>query len=293
LRIVLACNTERGRRVVAALARLAPGATLDVVSGPETGGEPPFLADIQREAEAAGASFEQGTRLDRAAGADLLLMVNWRRMVPLSVCRTMSLGAFVFHDSLLPEYRGFSPTVWAVVNGDDHTGVTLIEAAEEADQGDIVDQERVPIGLDETIAQVTERVTGVYLALLERNLAGLLDGAAPRRPQDHARATWARRRTADDNRIDWTWSAARIHDLVRGITRPYPGAFTSLDGHEVRVWAARPDWSASGSPGEVLADRPGQGTLVAAGTGGIWITELELAGLPSGTGRLAPGARLG
>lgn len=76
----------------------------------------------------------------------------------------------------LPEYRGFSPTVWAIINGEDHTGVTLFKIAEEVDAGDIVDQERVPIGPDDTIAVVIERVTQTYLDLLERNLDGLING---------------------------------------------------------------------------------------------------------------------
>jgi methionyl-tRNA formyltransferase len=293
LRIVLACNTERGRRVLDTLARLTGGAALEVFCGREEGGEPAFAAAIERKAEAVGATFHQATSLESVAEADLLLMVNWRRMLAPSICARMRLGAFVFHDSLLPEYRGFSPTVWAVVNGEDHTGVTLIEAAEEADQGDIVDQARVPVGAHETIAEVMERVTGTYLELLERNLPALLAGTAPRRPQDHSRATWARRRTPEDNHIDWSWPAARVHDLVRGTTRPYAGAFTTFEGQEVRVWASLLDPSASGSPGQVLAAEPGRRTLVAAGSGGVWLSDLEVGGHPTAAGSFEPGARLG
>jgi methionyl-tRNA formyltransferase len=292
VRILLACNTERGRRVLGSLARLAPDAAIDVYCGREEGGEPPFVEAIERAAHAAGATFWQATTLEGVADADLLLMVNWRRMVPLEVCRRMRLGSFVFHDSLLPEYRGFSPTVWAIVNGEDHTGVTLIEAAAGADEGDVVDQARVPIGPRETIAAVMERVTGTYLELLERNLPALLAGTAPRRPQDHSRATLARRRTPEDNRIRWSWPAARIHDLVRGITRPYAGAFTTFEGRELRVWAARLDPSAHGPPGRVLAAGPGKETLVAAASGGVWLTEVEADGGGPFAG-LPPGVRLG
>jgi methionyl-tRNA formyltransferase len=291
VRIVLACNTERGRRVLAELAKLAPDAALDVFCGREEGGEPAFTAAIEQEAEAAGATFLQTTTLDGAAGADLLLMVNWRRMVPLEICRRMRLGSFVFHDSLLPEYRGFSPTVWAMVNGEDHTGVTLIEAAAAADEGDIVDQARVPIGPTETIAEVMERVTGTYLELLGRNLPALLADTAPRRPQDHSRATWARRRTQEDNRIRWSWPAARIYDLIRGTTHPYAGAFTTFEGRELRVWAARLDPSAYGPPGQVLASESGGETLVAGANGAVWLTDIEVGGEALSAGP-PPGARL-
>ena len=275
MRIVLACNTERGRRVLAALARLAPGAGLEVFCGREEGGEPAFVENLAREAAAANARFRESTSLEGVEEADLLLMVNWRRLVPMEVCGRMRLGAFVFHDSLLPEYRGFSPTVWAMVNGEDHTGVTLLEAVAEADQGDIVDQARVPIGPEETIAEVMERVTGTYLELLERNLPALVTGAAQRRPQDPARASWARKRTPDDNRIDWSQPAKKAFDLIRGVTRPYAGAFTDLEGGRLRVWAARLDDAASGPPGTVLRTEPGRGLLVAAGSGGLWLTEFS------------------
>jgi len=273
LRIVLACNTERGRRVLTALRRLAPDAGLEVFCGREEGGEPAFIENLRQGAEAAKARFQESTSLVSVEDADLLLMVNWRRLVPMEVCRRMRLGAFVFHDSLLPEYRGFSPTVWAIANGEDHTGVTLLEAAAEADQGDIVDQARVPIGPEETIATVMERVTDSYLELLARNLPALLAGSAPRRPQDHSRATWAPKRTAEDNRIDWSQPAKKAFDLVRAVTRPYAGAFTDLGDGTVRVWAARLDPQASGEPGRVLRSESARGLLVAAGEGGLWLTD--------------------
>jgi methionyl-tRNA formyltransferase len=278
LRIVLACNTERGRRVLAALRRLAPDAELEVFCGREEGGEPAFVESLRQEAEGARARFQESTSLASVTDAHLLLMVNWRRLVPIEVCRRMRLGAFVFHDSLLPEYRGFSPTVWAIANGEDHTGVTLLEAAAEADQGDIVDQARVPIGPQETIAGVMERVTDTYLELLERNLPALLAGSAPRHPQDHSRASWARKRTAEDNRIDWSQPAMKSFDLVRAVTRPYAGAFTDLGGGTLRVWAARLDAEASGAPGTVLRSESGGGLLVAAGEGGLWLTEVSREG---------------
>src|SRR5207247_5205011 len=111
---------------------------------------------------------------------DLMLAVSWRYLIPRSVYGRARLGTFVFHDSLLPEYRGFSPTVWSIVNGEDHTGVTLFEMDRGVDTGCVVAQERVPIGPEETIATVMERVTQGFLRLLERSLRDLLAGTAPR-----------------------------------------------------------------------------------------------------------------
>lgn len=115
---------------------------------------------------------------------DLMFAVNWRYLIPASVYQKPRQGTFVFHDSLLPTYRGFSPTVWSILNGEAYTGVTLFEIADNIDEGDVVAQQQIAIGPYQSIATVMEQVTEGYLALLEQNLDQLLQGTAPRRPQD-------------------------------------------------------------------------------------------------------------
>src|SRR5690606_18388029 len=122
---------------------------------------------------------------------------------PSAIYERARLGAFVFHDSLLPAYRGFSPTVWAIINGEDNTGVTLFHMADDVDSGDIVAQQRVSIAPDETIADVLENVTQAYLSVLESYLPALMDGSAPRIPQEHEAATYTCKRLPEDNAIDW------------------------------------------------------------------------------------------
>src|SRR5262249_44273378 len=148
------------------------------------------------------------------------------------------LGAYVFHDSLLPRYRGFSPTVWAMINGESETGATLFAVSEEVDYGDIIAQSRVSINSDETIAEVMERVTDAYLLLLEQNLPRLMSGNVPRTPQDHLRATYTSKRVPEDNRIMWNSPTDVIHNLIRAVTRPYTGAYTYLDDMKLIVWSA-------------------------------------------------------
>jgi methionyl-tRNA formyltransferase len=215
---------------------------------------------------------------------DLLVAVGWRYLVPKEVYTKARLGAYVFHDSLLPEYRGFSPTVWAIVNGEDHTGATLFAITEAVDAGDIVDQERVSIGPTETIATVMNRVNEAYLRLMVKNLPRLLDGTAPRHPQDHSRATYTCRRKPEDNRIPWQIGTREILNLIRGVTSPYSGAFTSLNGRKLMVWAAEllPDAPKyiGRIPGRVVEVRPGVGAVVLTGNGALLLTQVQVEGEP-------------
>ena len=289
MRAVILCATARGLRFVRRFAELLPGAELVVFSFPEAPGEPPFLEAIRAATAEAGGELvvarDVGSRdCERlwAEAPDLLFAVSWRYLVPRRIFHRPRLGAFVFHDSLLPAYRGFAPTVWAIVNGEAATGVTLFEMTDEVDAGDIVDQLAVPIGPDDTIAEVMERVTVGYLATLERNLPALLAGSAPRRAQDHTRASFACKRMPQDNRIDWSLPTQRIYDLVRGVTRPYAGAFTVLSGRELKVWRARrlapePRWVGR-VPGRVAEVRPGEGSIVLTGDGALLLTEVQPCG---------------
>ncbi len=288
MRIVLLCATRRGYLFLQKLVALVPQSDFVVFSFQEEPWEPPFLNDIRELTLASGGRFFQARQVGsqcwspfwESTAVDLMLVVSWRYMIPPSVYRRPRFGTFVFHDSLLPKYRGFSPTVWAIINGEDHTGVTLFEIAEEVDAGDIVAQERVPIGPNDTIADVMERVTCTYLDLLERNLDSLINGTAPRYPQDHSRATYTCKRLPEDNQIEWTASSESIYNLIRAASAPYPGAYTYLSGKRVHVWSAQ---RATGAPhyigripGRVVEVRPGEGSIVLTGDGALLLTRVQM-----------------
>lgn len=288
-RIVLLCATRRGYLFLEKLADLAPDAELVVFSFREDPWEPPYFEDILALAKQRGARFYETKNIGAEKwqsfweneSVDLMLVVSWRFMIPANVYRKPRRGTFVFHDSLLPAYRGFGPTVWAMINGEDHTGVTLFEIVDEVDAGNIIDQQRVPIGFEETITIVLPRVTDTYLELLERNLDLLLDGTAPRRPQDLRLATYTCKRLPEDNRIDWSADSIEVYNLIRAVTHPYPGAFTSLDGRKLAIWAAQhqeiPTY-AGRIPGRVIQVRPGEGAVVMTGNGALLVTEVQLEG---------------
>jgi len=211
-----------------------------------------------------------------ALECDLLFAVSWRYMIPERIFRCASKGAYVFHDSLLPDYRGFAPTVWAMVRGRDYSGVSLVEMSPRADEGALVDSERVPIYPSDTIADVLPRVTGAYLTVLERFLDSLRRGTVRSVPQDASRATYNPRRTRDDDRIIWTKSAGEIQNLIKAVTRPYRGAWTTLDGSELIVWSGVVLHTATkGFPGRVCELHPGKGAAVQCGAGMLLIQSVS------------------
>jgi len=224
----------------------------------------------------------------RAAAPELLFSFYYRQLLPPAVLALPHLGAFNMHGSLLPRYRGRAPVNWAVLNGETETGATLHHMVAKADAGDIVDQERVPIGPEDTAAEVGARVAEASVRILDRRLLELCEGRAPRRPQDEPHATCFGRRRPEDGRIDWSRSAREVVNLVRAVTRPFPGAFSDTEGGRLFVWRARVRPGA-GRPGTVLAVDP---LTVAAGEGAVEILDASLEGRAGSWQTWPPGARL-
>jgi methionyl-tRNA formyltransferase len=170
---------------------------------------------------------------------DFLFSFYYRYMLSPAVLATAMRGAFNMHGSLLPKYRGRVPVNWAVLRGEKSTGATLHEMVEKADAGRIADQMEVPILPDDRALEVFRKVTVAAELVLDRVLPRLVDGTARLTTQDLSRGGYFRGRKTDDGRIDWTKGAREIHDLVRAVAPPYPGAFTMLDGSRLRILRSR------------------------------------------------------
>jgi methionyl-tRNA formyltransferase len=231
---------------------------------------------------------------------DFLFSFYYRFMIPADVLELAPRGALNLHGSLLPRYRGRAPVNWVLVEGQTETGVSLHYMVAKPDAGDLVDQERVPIDLADTAFTLYGKLEGAARRLLDRALPALAAGTATPVPLDLTQGSYRGGRKPADGAIDWSWPARRIYDLVRGVTHPYPGAFTTLGGRRLRVWWALPvDGDASSPAGTVLAvDR--DGVTVAAGDGAVRLIILQLDGQPelpavslALAAGLAPGERLG
>jgi len=290
MRVAILCATRRGYRVLERLLTLLPTAEVIVFSFREEPHEPPFLGEIRALTEAHGATFYEARQVGSArwrdlwetTPIDLMFTVSWRYLIPAEVYERIRLGCFVFHDSALPKYRGFAPTVWAIHNGETATGASLFRIAEGVDTGDLVAQRLLPIGVDDAIPDVMERVTLAYLDILEATLPALLTGTVTFTPQDHSAATYTCKRLAEDNRIDWTANTSAIYNLIRAVTRPYPGAFTTFEGRKLTVWGARrlneyPHYVGR-IPGRVVEVRRGEGSVVLTSDGALLLTIVQVEG---------------
>lgn len=204
----------------------------------------------------------------RAAAPDFLFSFYYRQMLKAPLLAVPRRGAYNMHGSLLPKYRGRTPVNWAILHGERETGATLHAMTEKPDNGDIVDQFAVPILPDDTARMVFNKVTLAAELTLNRCLPALVAGTAVLKRQDLSQGAYFGGRSAEDGRIDWTRPARDIHNLVRAVTDPYPGAFSDIGGQRLMVWRTRvlADGSAgSGAPALLLRDgrllaRCGNGT---------------------------------
>jgi len=195
--------------------------------------------------------------LARQSAPDLVLSVFYRHLLPDAVLDTARLAALNLHPSLLPAYRGRAPLNWVLVNGETETGVTLHHMVKRADAGDVVAQRAIPIAPRDTALTLYHKIEAAGVELLREALPLVASGTAPRLAQDESRASKVGRRRPEDGRIDWSWPAARVDNLVRAVAPPWPGAFFDAPaGHRVFVHA--------GEPAEPLPEgpeRPAPGTV--------------------------------
>ncbi len=157
---------------------------------------------------------------------DFLFSFYYRLMLKAPLLTLPKHGAWNMHGSLLPKYRGRVPVNWAILHGERETGATLHRMLEKPDAGGIVAQQAVPILPDDTAFEVFNKVTLAAEIALDRVLPDLLAGRAVARPQDLAAGSYFGGRNAEDGRIDWTRPAAEVHNLIRAVAPPYPGAFS-------------------------------------------------------------------
>ena len=170
---------------------------------------------------------------------DFAFSFYYRQMLTPGILSLAPRGSFNMHGSLLPKYRGRVPINWAIIHGESHTGATLHEMVAKPDAGRIVDQQSVPILPDDTALEVFNKVTVAAEIVLDRCLPGLLSGTARLRPQDLAQGSYFGARRPEDGRIDWSQAARNVHNLVRAVAPPYPGAFCALNGRTLRVLRTR------------------------------------------------------
>jgi len=212
---------------------------------------------------------------------DFLFSFYYRLMLGAPLLAIPTRGAFNMHGSLLPKYRGRVPVNWAIIHGETETGATLHEMVEKPDAGRIVDQEAVAILPDEPAVDVFGKVTAAAERVLRRSLPKLVDGSAVLRAQDLSQGGYYGGRRPEDGRIDWRAPAKRVHDLVRALAPPYPGAFTEVEGTRLRVLRTRRGAQKSGAGARAFLYAEGGRCYAACADGEILeLLDVELDGRP-------------
>ncbi|WP_114689421.1 formyltransferase [Polynucleobacter necessarius] len=166
---------------------------------------------------------------------DYIFSFYYRFMIPGKILTCAKIAALNMHGSLLPKYRGRAPVNWAILHGETETGATLHIMEAKPDAGDIVGQTAVSIGPDETATDVFGKVSQAAVSVVEQVLPSLLDGKIPRQPNELEKGSYFGGRKPADGQIHWNQTAKQVHDLVRAVAPPYPGAFTDYDGKIMTV----------------------------------------------------------
>ena len=206
--------------------------------------------------------LRDGTALEqiRALDPELIVVAAYGRILPDEILNYPAKGCINVHSSLLPRYRGAAPINWAILNGDEETGVTIMHMAHDLDAGDIIDQVRTPIDPDEDAETLYGRLAVLGGELLLRVVEELEAGTARRTPQDPTQVTLAPMLSRELSPVDWSRSARQIHDQVRGLS-PWPAATTdAITGDTMKLCRTQ-------VTGETTSAKPG--TVVSAGKRGI------------------------
>ncbi|ACZ86400.1 methionyl-tRNA formyltransferase [Streptosporangium roseum] len=201
----------------------------------------------------------------RDAAPDIIVANNWRTWLPPEIFDLPPHGTLNVHDSLLPAYAGFSPLIWALINGEKEVGVTAHRMNAELDAGDIVLQRAVPVGPADTATDLFHRTVDLIEPIVREALDLIASGRARWVAQDRSKASFFHKRSVEDSLIDWNWPAEDLERLVRAQSDPYPSAFTYHRGERIRIVSAAVSRARyGGTPGRVFI-REGDGVVIVTG----------------------------
>jgi len=245
---VVFAYSEVGVRCVREL--LAQGIDISLLfTHMDDAGEKQWFGSVRSLAEAHGVRVEtpndpntaEWIAAGAAANPDFLFSFYYRHMLSSAWLKVPRRGALNMHGSLLPKYRGRAPVHWAILKGEAQTGASLHYMVEKPDAGALVDQQSVAILENDTALDVSHKVAEAAEQVLRRSLPALVAGNAPAKPLDLGKGSYYGRRTPEDGRIDWRCGARAVHDLVRAVAPPFPGAFTEVNGCRLAVLETRMD----------------------------------------------------
>lgn len=208
---------------------------------------------------------------------ELIVVAAYGRILPVDILETPKYGSINVHASILPKYRGAAPINWAILNDEPETGVSIMYMAQALDAGDVLRVARTPIGPEEDLPSLWDRLAELGAQALSETIPTLADGTAVRTPQDETQMTYAPMLSKELSPIDWSNSARAIDCRVRGL-QPWPCATTELAGTPFKIYRTAPGTPCTQAPGTILSAGK-QGIEVACGDGmSLFVTELQAQG---------------
>ncbi len=268
VKLVVAAPSQpsgRGRRLVPSPVEKEARALGLAAATPKDPNDPAFVAELE------------------SSHPDVAVLAAYGYILKPPLLAAPALGFLNIHPSLLPKYRGAAPIQRAILAGEQETGVTVIVLSEQVDAGDIIQQQAVPVGPDETAGELSQRLADAGARLMLDALARFGKGTPARTPQDSKLATRAPKIAKSERSIDWRDSAEGIHNRIRALS-PEPGAVTGFRRRRIVLLRSQihptPD---GGEPGQLLVQHPG--LVVATGSGAVEIVELKPEGKRAQTGQ--------
>ncbi len=248
---------------------------------------------VKEEAHRLGLKIEQPEdilsdkrtfELLRSIKADLFVVISYGKILSRNVLAIPKLYSINLHGSLLPKYRGAAPINWAIINGEDKTGVTVLKMTEKVDAGDILSSREVDIGINDTAGNLEDALSNAGAGLLLDTINLIEQGEVVFSPQNETESSYAPKLKKSDGLIDWRMSAYRIHNMVRGMM-PRPGAFTYMEEDGIKrllkVWQTSIVLNSEGTsgfePGRITKVSK-DGITVQTGNGKLLLKELQIEG---------------
>ena len=241
--------------------------------------------DVKVMAESLGLTVYQPETLKDGAfsdtlndlAPDMIVVAAYGKILPEYILNYPEYGCINVHASLLPKYRGAAPIQWSIINGDEKTGVAIMNMEKGLDTGDVVSVCETPIGEYETAGELFDRLAKLGGELLVKTIPEIENGTAVYTKQDDSKSTYAEKITKELSKIDWTLSNDKISKLICGMS-PFPGAVTTYKGEMFKIYEAEKT-NGEGECGEILGIEKNKGLKVACGNGALYIKTVQFPGL--------------
>lgn len=270
-----------GLNVLMTIQQLAPEKLVGVISPNDTSDDRSAIGEFESYLNECSVPFHVVKTASEAEAIigdyspDLVIVVGWYWLINSKILDSVPYGFIGVHNSLLPKYRGFSPLVWQIINGEDRVGFSVFSLTAGMDTGEIWFQDSIAITKDESVASILGRLETRIVSGIEILYPKILQGLAQPEPQDDVAVSYCSNRLPCDGLIDWNLPAQKINDFIRAQSSPYPCAYTRLNGTVIRINRAQVmPYAYYGTPGQVIEIAASGVTIACGDNRAVKVTEI-------------------